>query len=103
MGLVIAASSVIFAIYWMGLIGGEDLADRGVAPPWLAMWIPNLIFTLVGLWLFRGMGRETATGRGGGLDEFFWRIRSRFSRESRESEGGPAPGAANPPHRPSEA
>jgi lipopolysaccharide export LptBFGC system permease protein LptF len=99
LGLVIAASSVIFAIYWMGLIGGEDLADRGVAPPWLAMWIPNIIFTVVGLLLFRGMGRETATGRGGGFDEFLWKVGSWFSRKPASRE------IASPkaPHRPSEA
>jgi lipopolysaccharide export system permease protein len=99
LGLVIAASSVIFAIYWMGLIGGEDLADRGVAPPWLAMWIPNIIFTAVGLFLFRGMGKETATGRGGGLDELLWKVRSWFSR----SPGSREVGSPEAPHRPSEA
>lgn len=78
LGLVIAASSLIFAVYWMGLIGGEDLAERGLAPPWLAMWIPNLVFLVAGLLLFRGMGRETATGRGGGWDELAWAVRDRF-------------------------
>ncbi|HSM05837.1 MAG TPA: LptF/LptG family permease [Longimicrobiales bacterium] len=81
LGLVIAASSVIFAVYWVGLIGGEDLADRGIAPPWLTMWIPNLIFLAAGIALFRGMGRETATGRGGGLDEIFWQVRGWFTRK----------------------
>ena len=41
LGLVIAASSGIFAVSWMGLIGGENLADRGIAPPWVAMWAPT--------------------------------------------------------------
>jgi lipopolysaccharide export system permease protein len=76
LGMVIAASSVIFAIYWVGLIGGEDLADRGLAPPWVSMWIPNVLFTLVGLVLVRGMGRESATMRGGGWDELAWVLRS---------------------------
>lgn len=76
LGMVIAASSVIFAIYWVGLIGGEDLADRGLAPPWISMWIPNVLFTLVGLALVRGMGRESATMRGGGWDELGWMLRS---------------------------
>ncbi len=83
LGLVIAASSVIFAVYWVGLIGGEDLADRGIAPPWLTMWIPNMIFLAAGIVLFRGMGRETATGRGGGLDEILWKIRGWFGRKER--------------------
>ena len=95
LGLVIAASSVIFAVYWVGLIGGEDLADRGIAPPWLSMWIPNLIFLAAGILLFRGMGRETATGRGGGLDEIFWRIRGWFARKREPGhEAVPRPGGA---------
>jgi lipopolysaccharide export LptBFGC system permease protein LptF len=95
LGLVIAASSVIFAVYWVGLIGGEDLADRGIAPPWLSMWIPNLIFLAAGMLLFRGMGRETATGRGGGLDEIFWRIRGWFARKREPGhEAVPRPGGA---------
>jgi len=83
LGLVIAASSVIFAVYWVGLIGGEDLADRGIAPPWIAMWIPNLIFLAAGIGLFRGMGRETATGRGGGWDEWLWKVRGWFEKGRR--------------------
>jgi len=80
LGLVIAASTVIFAVYWMGLIGGEDLAERGIAPPWLAMWIPNIVFGFFGVWLFRGMGSETTTGRGGGIDELLFRVGSRLGR-----------------------
>lgn len=83
LGLVIAASSAIFAVYWMGLIGGEDLADRGVAPPALTMWTPNLVFTAVGLWLFVRMGRESATSRGGGWDDLYDTIRSGLARPFR--------------------
>jgi lipopolysaccharide export system permease protein len=76
LGMVIAASSAIFAIYWMGLIGGEKLADRGLAAPWISQWIPNLIFTALALVLVRSMGRETATMRGGGWDDVWWTLRS---------------------------
>jgi lipopolysaccharide export system permease protein len=89
LGLVISASTIIFAIYWMGLIGGEDLAERGIAPPWVAMWIPNLVFGVVGLWLFRGMGSETTTGRGGGLDEVVFRLRNRVAGFARSRPPGP--------------
>jgi lipopolysaccharide export system permease protein len=97
LGLVIAASTGIFAIYWMGLIGGEDLAERGLAPPWLAMWITNIVFTGMGLILFRGMGRETSTGRGGGLDDVLFRIRSAWSSRfgsGRRDVSEPRPGEA---------
>lgn len=83
LGLVIAASSAIFAVYWMGLIGGEDLADRGVAPPAITMWIPNLVFTVVGLWLFARMGREAATSRGGGWEDLYHTVRSGLARPFR--------------------
>jgi lipopolysaccharide export system permease protein len=75
LGMVIAASSAIFAIYWVGLIGGEDLADRGLAPPWISMWIPNALFTLFGLLLVRTLGRESSTMRGGGWEEAWWTVR----------------------------
>lgn len=75
LGLVIAASSGIFSVYWAGLIGGENLADNGVAPPAITMWVPNLVFGALGLWLFMTMGRESATSRGGGWDDLYWTVR----------------------------
>jgi lipopolysaccharide export system permease protein len=74
-GMVIAASTIIFAIYWMGLIGGENLADRGVADPIVTMWIANVVFTVVGLLLVTRMGRAGSTVRGGGwLDDRIARV-----------------------------
>ncbi|HET7040105.1 MAG TPA: LptF/LptG family permease [Gemmatimonadales bacterium] len=48
MGLVIGVSLAIFAIYYIGLIAGESLADRLAAPPWI-LWVPNAFFSTVGL------------------------------------------------------
>ncbi len=64
-GVVIGTSVAVFAIYYIGLIGGEDLGDRLIVSPFVAMWIPNLLFVvvgLVGLWLVR---REGGGARGG--------------------------------------
>ena len=83
LGLVIAASSGIFAISWAGLIGGETLAERGIAPPVVAMWAPNVIFLLLGVWLASRMGREAATMRGDGWDNPLWTVRARFARGTR--------------------
>jgi lipopolysaccharide export system permease protein len=66
-GLVIGFSLVIFAIYYIGLIAGESLADRGIMTPFWAMWAANIILTLVGLLLLSRMGKETATSRGGDI------------------------------------
>jgi lipopolysaccharide export system permease protein len=80
LGLVIAASSAIFAVSWAGLIGGENLADRGVVTPVVAMWGPNTIFTLLGAWMAVRMGREAGSARGGGWDELLFELRSRLGR-----------------------
>jgi lipopolysaccharide export system permease protein len=83
LGLVIAASSGIFAVSWAGLIGGENLADRGIAPPAVAMWAPNAMFLLMGLWLASRMGREAITMRGGGWDNLRLTMRGRVARAIR--------------------
>lgn len=90
-GMVVVGSTIIFALYWIGLIGGENLADRRVGNPVLIMWAPNLFLTLVGLWLVSRMGRAGGTVRGGGgladlwyraLDGLRDRVRGRRSAES---------------------
>ena len=44
-----AISIGFFLIWWIFLIGGEKLADRGVIMPWLAMWMPNVLTALIGV------------------------------------------------------
>ena len=90
-GMVVAASTGIFAIYWMGLIGGESLADRRVAGPVVTMWISNVVFTVAGLLLVSRMGRAGSTVRGGGGWEETWlRIRDRLTGSGRSRSGSTA-------------
>jgi lipopolysaccharide export system permease protein len=63
-GFVVIASAVIFFVYWIGLLGGEALADRRVADPAVTMWLSNVIFLGVAVWLLRAMGRSSGTNRG---------------------------------------
>ena len=43
-----------FIFYWMCLVGGEELARRSLFPPWLAMWLPNLVLGAIGIdWTLR--------------------------------------------------
>ena len=44
-------SAVFFVFYYLCLTGGEQLADRRIMPPWLAMWLPNLVIGGLGAWL----------------------------------------------------
>lgn len=63
-GLVIGASAGIFGLYYVGLIGGESLADKLILSAFWAMWGPNLLMTAVGVALFLRLGREHASVRG---------------------------------------
>jgi len=86
-GLVMVFSLVIFAIYYIGLIAGESLADRGIMSPFWAMWATNIILTLVGLVLLSRMGRETATTRGGDFGDLAMTLRRfLFLGRQREAE-----------------
>lgn len=40
-----------FLIYWSFLIAGEDLADRGIISPIMAMWSPNILVGALGIYL----------------------------------------------------
>jgi len=68
-GLVIGTSLAVFSVYYVGLIGGEELGDRLIVPPFLAMWTPNLIFLGVALPLMWAVRRAGSTSHGGDWDE----------------------------------
>jgi lipopolysaccharide export system permease protein len=90
-GLVIGVSLVVFAMYYVGLIAGEALADRDILSPFWGMWTANIVLTAVGLALLVRMGRESATSRGGDLRELMEIVRgmgrSLWMRERRHEPG----------------
>ena len=55
-GLVASLAVFTFLFYWITLVQGEKLADRGLLPPWLGMWAANVIVGLLGIYL---VARET--------------------------------------------
>ena len=72
--MVITASVLIFAIFWMSLIGGETLADRGYVSPATAMWLPNILLLPIGLIMVGRMSKQVATARAGGWDDIFFTL-----------------------------
>ena len=62
----VGVSLFFFWIYWMFLIGGEELADRGYIDPTLAMWAPNLVFAIAGWGLLRIIAYDRARPRTAG-------------------------------------
>jgi lipopolysaccharide export system permease protein len=51
-GVGVAFLSILFFVfYYLFLAGGEELADRGILPPWFAMWGPNIVIGVIGVYL----------------------------------------------------
>jgi lipopolysaccharide export LptBFGC system permease protein LptF len=51
-GISVAFVSILFFIfYYLCLAGGEELADRRLLAPWIAMWTPNLVIGAIGILL----------------------------------------------------
>lgn len=52
-GITVAAtlSILFFLVYYVFLIGGEELADMVIIPPFWAMWTPNILLLLIGVYL----------------------------------------------------
>ncbi len=69
-GLVIGVSLAVFALYYVGLIGGESAANHGFVPPFWAMWGTNVILTLVGVVMLFRIGSDSGSSRGGGIREW---------------------------------
>lgn len=53
-----ALSIVVIVAYWVLLDVGEKSAAAGGSPPWLAMWIPNLVLSTLGLFLLARRNRD---------------------------------------------
>ena len=79
-GLVIGVSLLVFALYYVGLIGGESLANEGIIPPFWAMWGTNVILTIVGVTLFLRMGRDSTSNRGGDWSDKLDALLAKFGR-----------------------
>ncbi len=82
-GLVIGVSLLVFALYYVGLIGGEAAANNGYVPPFWAMWGTNAIMTAVGIVMLLRMGKDRGSARGGGIRE--WLDERRFLREEKRA------------------
>ena len=71
-GTGILYSLAFFVIYWICLIGGENLADRLIISPELAMWASNIIIGAFGIFITVAMVRDRFSGD----SKFFRAIRA---------------------------
>lgn len=61
-GTGVLYSLSFFVIYWICLIGGENLADRLIISPVLAMWASNIIIGVFGIFITIAMVRDRFSG-----------------------------------------
>ena len=45
----VALSLGFFVFFWAFLIAGEEFADRGQLSPFIAMWMPNFVLGVLGI------------------------------------------------------
>ncbi len=57
-GIGAGTGILFFLIYYLFLVGGEQLGDRGFVTPFWAMWTPNVVFGGLGLFLTLSVSRE---------------------------------------------
>jgi lipopolysaccharide export system permease protein len=64
-----------FLVYYVFLIGGEEMADRDIISPAVAMWAPNVIVLIVAGYLTLHTVRERAPVQlsWSSIKRFFWR------------------------------
>ncbi len=89
-GVTIGVSLVVFGAYYVCLMAGETLADKGRVDPVVAMWAANVIFTLAGLVLLSRVEKTTDGSRGGGLRDWW------MDRKARRALRSAAPASAVP-------
>lgn len=51
-GISAAISLAVYIVYWVCLITGEKLSDRGVLNPYLSIWMGNIVIGSIGIVLF---------------------------------------------------
>jgi lipopolysaccharide export system permease protein len=68
-GLVIGSSLAVFSVYYVGLIGGEELGNRMIVPAFFSMWTPNIVFLVAAVPLLWGSRHAGSTAHGGDWQE----------------------------------
>lgn len=85
-GTGIIYSIAFFVLYWVCLIGGENLADRLIVSPVVAMWISNAIIGAFGVFLTWKMylDRYSGTTPASRVKHFFGKLFRRFKGRASE-------------------
>jgi len=53
-----AVSLAVIFVYYILLSAGQGFAEQGTVPAWLGLWLPNIVFGVLGVILMRRAARE---------------------------------------------
>jgi lipopolysaccharide export system permease protein len=53
-----AVSLAVIFVYYILLSAGQGFAEQGTVPAWLGLWLPNIVFGVIGVILVRRAARE---------------------------------------------
>ncbi len=73
-GMVIGVSLGVFCVYYVGLIAGEELADRTIISPFWAMWAPSVLFGAAGCVILYLVSRSGAVRDPGPIERAAHRV-----------------------------
>ena len=82
-----AVSTAIVLAYYFFYASGETRAVKGEMPPWLAMWLPNILLVALGFWAITKLRRDRTLFESSLPDL----VRPIVGRWSRRRGGQPAP------------
>jgi hypothetical protein len=60
-GIGFSLGLVFYLSYYVFLVAGESFGDRGIIPPWLAMWLANIVLAGFGAFLVYKAVHERST------------------------------------------
>jgi lipopolysaccharide export system permease protein len=72
-GIGAGTGILFFLVYYLFLVGGEQMGDRGFVSPFWAMWAPNVLFGVLGVLLTLAASREWRAGRVTGVIDYVLR------------------------------
>lgn len=81
LGVGATFSIFFFLVYWVGLILGEDLADRRLFTPMLAMWLPNILIGIAGFLLTWRVVKESSVIKIESWEKFVKILKNKFKKQ----------------------
>lgn len=79
----VGAGIFLILVYYLLFALASAIGEQGKAPAWLVMWVPNLLFALSGVYLFRKMGSEQWLAVSQAVVDGFRNLGERVSRLAR--------------------